>query len=233
MDKVHKSPFGLHQTHVPDVSYPDPAAAAPMGGAAPLGGAAPFGGTAPMGGAAPLSSSLGSNLLSNPMASAVMGMVVSQVAESGALSDVRKAWIPSGMMAIRSYFNVSHEFVLRKLGFTLFPFFAYLDSGYKDKLTMDDISGPEEENRGKKTVFVPDLYIPLMAFITYILLFGLTRGTVDNFHPEILGSTASCGGVVMILELLVAKAEFLFWIVLPSAVTNSFLWQLLFFVDFL
>lgn len=32
----------------------------------------------------------------------------------------------------------------------------------------------------------PDLYIPLMAFITYTLLTGYVKGTKDSFTPEVL-----------------------------------------------
>lgn len=32
----------------------------------------------------------------------------------------------------------------------------------------------------------PDLYIPLMAFITYILVMGFIMGITDTFTPEVL-----------------------------------------------
>jgi hypothetical protein len=32
----------------------------------------------------------------------------------------------------------------------------------------------------------PDLYIPLMAFITYILVTGYAKGTKNSFTPEVL-----------------------------------------------
>lgn len=32
----------------------------------------------------------------------------------------------------------------------------------------------------------PDLYIPLMAFITYVLVTGYAKGTSSSFTPEVL-----------------------------------------------
>uniref|UniRef100_A0A8C9VQ26 Protein YIF1 n=1 Tax=Scleropages formosus TaxID=113540 RepID=A0A8C9VQ26_SCLFO len=48
----------------------------------------------------------------------------------------------------------------------------------------------------------PDLYIPAMAFITYILVAGLALGTQDRFSPEILGMQASSALVWLIIEVL-------------------------------
>lgn len=46
-----------------------------------------------------------------------------------------------------------------------------------------------------------DLYIPLMAFVTYILLCGVTEGTLSDFHPEILPATMSFGVGMLVAEL--------------------------------
>ena len=37
----------------------------------------------------------------------------------------------------------------------------------------------------------PDLYIPVMAFVTYILLAGIVMGTQKRFSPELLGILSS------------------------------------------
>lgn len=45
----------------------------------------------------------------------------------------------------------------------------------------------------------PDLYIPVMALVTYILLAGVVSGTRGDFHPDNLGMTASRSlGIVFI-----------------------------------
>jgi protein transport protein YIF1 len=35
-------------------------------------------------------------------------------------------------------------------------------------------------------VNAPDLYLPVMAFVTYVLLVGYVKGTNNNFTPEVL-----------------------------------------------
>ena len=71
----------------------------------------------------------------------------------------------------------------------------------------------------------PDLYIPSMAFITYVLLVGLLMGAnykyilefsflkifdtkkfFCSFTPEVLGMTASTGLITMLAEVLIFKA---------------------------
>uniref|UniRef100_A0A6I8PNJ4 Protein YIF1 n=1 Tax=Ornithorhynchus anatinus TaxID=9258 RepID=A0A6I8PNJ4_ORNAN len=48
----------------------------------------------------------------------------------------------------------------------------------------------------------PDLYIPAMAFITYILVAGLALGTQDRFSPDALGLQASSALAWLIVEVL-------------------------------
>lgn len=48
----------------------------------------------------------------------------------------------------------------------------------------------------------PDMYIPVMAFVTYILLSALLYGLSGTFHPELLGYTASYAVSSVIFELV-------------------------------
>lgn len=50
---------------------------------------------------------------------------------------------------------------------------------------------------------MPDLYIPSMAYITYILLSGYILGIQDRFAPEQLGIYASSAMAWLILEVFV------------------------------
>lgn len=52
----------------------------------------------------------------------------------------------------------------------------------------------------------PDLYIPVMAFITYMLLVGVALGQRHAFTPEVLGMVASKATAVLVVEILVIKA---------------------------
>lgn len=46
------------------------------------------------------------------------------------------------------------------------------------------------------------MYIPLMSFVTYILLSALLYGLSGSFHPEVLGYTASSALGAVLLELV-------------------------------
>ena len=51
----------------------------------------------------------------------------------------------------------------------------------------------------------PDMYIPVMALVTYILLSVLLAGFRGNFHPELLGSITTTAIAVIIFEILCLK----------------------------
>jgi hypothetical protein len=51
----------------------------------------------------------------------------------------------------------------------------------------------------------PDLYIPVMALVTYILLFALRAGLDARFHPEVIATRASTAVTVILLETLFVK----------------------------
>jgi hypothetical protein len=57
-------------------------------------------------------------------------------------------------------------------------------------------------------VNAPDLYLPSMAFITYILLVAFFMGATLQFTPEVLGKTASTGIAVLVTEILLLKLGF-------------------------
>lgn len=51
----------------------------------------------------------------------------------------------------------------------------------------------------------PDMYIPVMALVTYILLTSMLAGFRGNFHPELLGSTTTTAIAVILFEILCLK----------------------------
>jgi hypothetical protein len=48
----------------------------------------------------------------------------------------------------------------------------------------------------------PDLYIPMMSFITYVLLCAMVYGNAGQFSPEVLPQVATWCFVTQILEVL-------------------------------
>ncbi|RKP36686.1 hypothetical protein BJ085DRAFT_24754 [Dimargaris cristalligena] len=104
---------------------------------------------------------------------------------------------------LRHYFNVSNSYVLKKIQLLLFPF------GQKQWTRLALRSEQTGHTIGYKPpredLNSPDLYIPVMSMITYVLLVGIVSGTKHMFHPEILGLTASKALAVMLFEVVVIK----------------------------
>jgi len=104
---------------------------------------------------------------------------------------------------LKYYFNVNNSYVMNKIKLLLCPFFH---KSWKRRIMrvgeVDSYAFPRED------INAPDLYIPTMAFVTYILLVGFVRGTSLQFTPEVLGMTASTGLATLALELLFVKVGF-------------------------
>lgn len=62
----------------------------------------------------------------------------------------------------------------------------------------------------------PDMYIPIMALITYILLSTVLAGIRGSFHPELLGSITSTAVAVVAIEIVIIKIAMYF-----LAITND------------
>lgn len=94
---------------------------------------------------------------------------------------------------LKYYFAVDTQYVVKKLGLLLFPF-AHQD--WSQKYDKSEPVPPRYE------INAPDLYIPSMAFVTYVLVCGLVLGTQNRFTPEQLGMTASSAMVWLVIELI-------------------------------
>ncbi|CZT15593.1 probable membrane protein [Ramularia collo-cygni] len=102
--------------------------------------------------------------------------------------------------ALKHYFNVSNRYVLSKLTIVLFPWRHRPWS--RQQARSNDGQGSMEFLPPREDVNSPDMYIPLMAFVTYILLSTLIAGLNGKFKPELLGITFSNASVIIVLELL-------------------------------
>ncbi|KZF20796.1 hypothetical protein L228DRAFT_212964 [Xylona heveae TC161] len=104
--------------------------------------------------------------------------------------------------ALKHYFNVSNSYVLNKLFLVLFPW-RHKPWSRQQRLSPNGQEGfflPPRED-----INSPDMYIPVMAFVTYILLETLLAGLRGAFHPELLGLTATTAFAVVIIEILGLK----------------------------
>ncbi|XP_010939899.1 uncharacterized protein [Elaeis guineensis] len=80
------------------------------------------------------------------------------------------------------YFQVNDQYVRNKLKVVLFPF---LHRGHWTRIT-EPVGGRLSYKPPIYDINAPDLYIPFMAFGTYIILAGFSFGLMGKFSPEAL-----------------------------------------------
>ncbi|CBZ53981.1 Golgi coiled coil protein GCC185, related [Neospora caninum Liverpool] len=144
---------------------------------------------------------------------AMMQMMFNTVADNlstqaaSQVSQLQK-WFPSAIAVLRPYFSVSQTQVRQRLVQLLFPFLSLWRSAPAEgrALSTKDIDG--ESSQAALSALPRDLYTPLMALVTYVLLYALTRGAANDFRPELLGSTASVALLLLVAEVVVAKVAF-------------------------
>ncbi|KAK5128991.1 hypothetical protein LTR85_000324 [Meristemomyces frigidus] len=102
--------------------------------------------------------------------------------------------------ALKHYFNVTNRYVLTKLLIVLFPWRHRPWSRQQSR--MDPSGKGAEFLPPREDVNSPDMYIPLMAFVTYVLLSTLIAGLNGRFEPQLLGITFSNASIIIILELV-------------------------------
>uniref|UniRef100_A0A0A1WEZ0 Protein YIF1B-B n=1 Tax=Zeugodacus cucurbitae TaxID=28588 RepID=A0A0A1WEZ0_ZEUCU len=95
---------------------------------------------------------------------------------------------------LKYYFAVDNKYVINKLRLLLFPF------THKDWSLKYDQENPVQP---RYDINAPDLYIPTMAYITYVVVAGLMLGLQNRFSPEQLGIQASSALAYSIFELVV------------------------------
>ncbi|CAL1710731.1 unnamed protein product [Somion occarium] len=135
-------------------------------------------------------------------ATAQFGMQLGQSAVAAGQDYVQKnlgGLIP--ITAVKRYFNVSNSYVVHKLRILLFP---WRHKPWSRRSRRAE-NGQVELLSPKEDVNAPDLYIPLMAFVTYILAVALHFGLKSDFRPDILGVRASTGLVVILLDFAFVK----------------------------
>ena len=95
-----------------------------------------------------------------------------------------KGWISwLSFDALKVYFDVTNTYVLHKLKIILFPFLVKEDEWRRGGGGMHATVGDIDEdidglsaNAPKNNLQAPDMYIPLMSFVTYLLITGFYHG---------------------------------------------------------
>ena len=95
---------------------------------------------------------------------------------------------------LKHYFAVDTTYVAKKLLIILFPF---VNRDWSIKYSGAEAVPP------KLDVNAPDMYIPVMAFVTYLLMVGISLGTQKRFTPELLGLQASSALGWLFIEVLI------------------------------
>lgn len=134
----------------------------------------------------------GQNLVNDPMANMAMQYGAS-LADHG--KDVVEKQFDRFMSVskLKYYFAVDTTYVAKKLLILLFPF-SHTD--WTIRYNQEEPVAPRYE------VNAPDLYIPAMAFVTYLLLAGVALGQQHRFSPEMLGRQGSSAMVWFIIEVI-------------------------------
>lgn len=104
---------------------------------------------------------------------------------------------------LKHQFNVSNSYVLNKLRILVFP---WRHRPWSRKVRRSESSGQSEGYQApREDINSPDLYIPTMALVTYVLLTALVAGMNNRFHPEVLGVALSKALVVLIMDVAFVK----------------------------
>ncbi|KAI8981101.1 YIF1-domain-containing protein [Pilobolus umbonatus] len=104
--------------------------------------------------------------------------------------------------ALRHYFNVSNSYVLNKVRLLLFP---WKNSSWNRLIMRSETGQMEGFKPPREDLNSPDLYIPVMALVTYVLLCGLTAGIHKSFHPEMLYLSATTSMAVLFWEIVYTR----------------------------
>ncbi|KAJ2644022.1 Transport protein yif1 [Coemansia sp. RSA 1694] len=106
------------------------------------------------------------------------------------------------MRQLKHYFDVSNIYVLSKLRVLVFPWMQKSWHRYAERDQTGQVVGYKSPREDANS---PDLYIPVMGLVSYVITIGLIIGRLGVFHPEDLGYTASSALGVIVFEVLLIK----------------------------
>lgn len=119
-------------------------------------------------------------------------------------------WFESKIEFLREYFNVTHAYVRWRLLFVLLPLMQNPNQ-MVSRATSREVPQDEDEPTGQGNgiglrLFPgrrPDLYIPTMGYLTFVLAHSLSKGT--DFHPDDLYNIATLALLLGAVEVLIVK----------------------------
>ncbi|KAK6286749.1 hypothetical protein POUND7_012928 [Theobroma cacao] len=103
------------------------------------------------------------------------------------------------------YFQVNDHYVRNKLKIILLPF---LHRGHWTRI-IEPVGGKLSYKAPVNDINAPDLYIPFMAFATYLVLAGISLGLSGKFSPEALNWQFVKGMLGWFLQVMLLKISLL------------------------
>ena len=108
------------------------------------------------------------------------------------------------MSALKHQFQVSNTYVLNKLRLVLFPWRH--KPWYRKPIRSEGGTGQTDGFLPPRDdINSPDLYIPSMALVTYVLLSAVRLGLQGAFNPRVLGGTTSSAVFCILVEVLLVR----------------------------
>ena len=134
--------------------------------------------------------------------------------------------VTSSLQTLRTYFAVDNRYVVRKMKKLLLP---YASRQWK-RAELNAPSQQQQQQQYTQVMYTPphyslpvqdenapDLYVPIMSLITYVLLCALAHGTAGPLDPQVIPSMATWCLVVQALEVVAVRV--CCYVVMPSATT--------------
>ncbi|RWS31370.1 Protein YIF1B-A-like protein [Leptotrombidium deliense] len=137
---------------------------------------------------------IGASLLNKQMVDAGAQILQTQMAAAAGyysqeVANKSSTWFGN----LKYYFAVDTGYVLKKL---LLLFLPFTHKEWSVRYNPEGAIAPKDE------INAPDLYIPTMGFVTYILVAGYLLGVNDRFSPEQLGIQSSAALAWLIMEVM-------------------------------
>eukprot|EP00388_Colpodella_angusta_P005664 GDKJ01017384.1.p1 GENE.GDKJ01017384.1~~GDKJ01017384.1.p1 ORF type:complete len:403 (-),score=62.15 GDKJ01017384.1:81-1289(-) len=148
-----------------------------------------------------------SQMSSNPLFGASTTIASSIINDA---SETTKSFVHDYLGSLRPYFAVSNRSVINSLFRTIFPFMSLKNSGSNDPAspTSTFSIGPGMSSNSSTSSFKTppiDLYVPLMALITFTLLSSIAKGQKGEFSPEMMGTILTMCCFCALVDVCVGK----------------------------
>ncbi|SCW03081.1 LAFE_0G02520g1_1 [Lachancea fermentati] len=120
--------------------------------------------------------------------------------------------------SLSHYFQVSNSYVFKKLKIIILPFIH--GSWQRIPNASNSGSGGPSFQAPKVDVNSPDMYIPVMGLVTYILAWNFQQGLQGSFNPEYLYYKLSSTLAFVALDMVILKFGLYLLVPLNSAATS-------------